>query len=463
VAVRLVEGAREALDAFADADPGIECDLLTDLAFVEHARADGDAARAAASEAARLAREIDDPVRLGDAGRNYQGDLGIWARPNDEVGIAFLRDALDALPADEVQARARVSAGLAHSLLFAPGNLALDAADAAIEAAERAGDDVALNTALVVRAWTVRGALPVDARVEAAERSIAAAVQNGLRYDEVSSKYLLGGALIGLGDLDGAERTYAEASDFSGAMEGWAVVHYRAARAFAEGRFADGEELSQRAHELGFALGETNEALRLFQAGMAALAVGDFVTARKLMTSGGATSVGSVTPVDVMLGLVDDPSSVPVHLRRWATEVEPLAANLLKIAAAVPLARAAFAVGEFAGLERYASYLDGFSGEFLGTDSWLGGSVDWCRGLFAAVDGHLDDAVELVTLGHEMHVDLALHARVAESGLDLGLILLQRDRGDDRERATSLLSATEQLATRLGMEPTAASARDALS
>ena len=460
-AVRLLERAREALDAFADAEPGVECDLLTELAFVEHGRGGGDAARAAASRAARLAREIVDPVRLGDAGRAYQGDLGIWARPNDEVGIAFLRDALDVLPAEEVQARARVSAGMAHSLLFAPGSQALDAADAAIEAAERAGDDVALNTALVVRAWAVRGTLPVDARVAAAERSVDVAVQNGLRSDEMAAKYLLGGALIGLGDLDGAERTYAEASDFSGAMEGWALVHYHAARAFAEGRFAEGEELSRRAHELGFALGESNDALRMFQAGMAALALGDFDTARERLTRGGATSLGSVTPVDVVLDIFDDPSRVPRHLRQWAAQVEPKAPNLLKIVAAVPLARAAFAVGEFAGLERYASYLDGFGGEFLGSDSWLSGANDWCRGLFAAVDGRLDDAVDLVTLGHEMHVDLGLHARVAESGLDLGLILRQRDRGDDREQAASLLSATEQLATRLGMKPTAESARAA--
>ena len=109
-------------------------------------------------------------------------------------------------------------------------------------------------------------------------------------------------------------------------------------------------------------------------------------------------------------------------------------------------------------LDASIEYAERFPGEMLGSDAGLVGAADAVRGRFAAVRGDLDRAVDLLEAGHALHTRLGLHQLVVESGLDLGIVLLQRDQAGDRERATDLLRSTADLADTIGMSPAAARA-----
>jgi len=459
--IRLLERALEALDAFADPDRGLECDVRCELAFSQHFSGDSPTARRTALEAVQIAREIDDPVRLGDAGRSYQGELGMWTRPGDEIGIGVLREALDAIPNDEIGPRARVSAALAHGLILAPGAGGLVAADEAVAAAELAGDPIALQQALVAQSWCARGSLPAADRIKAAERVIAVARDNQSRTTELAGTYLLLNAMLSIADIEGAE-TLAATVSFRGALEGWPVAILRSARAYAEGRYEEAERLSQVAYDLGESLGDTNEAVRSGPAFLAAVECGDLETARIWIARNLKTAVGGAFPSSAVLAASESPTLAAELLGRWMSEVRPLVANMLGQIATTWAARTAFLIGEFAGTEELEAYLDTFAGEFVGNDTTLMGSADWFRGLLAAVADRLDEAVDLVSAGHDMHVELGFHARSAESGHDLGLILLRRDGPGDRERGVNLLVEASDLAEQLGMKPVVDSARAAL-
>ena len=153
---------------------------------------------------------------------------------------------------------------LAHGLVLTPGGVALPEADAAVAAGREAGDDEALCHALLVRAWAVRGVRPVAERIDAANKSIDAARAGRDRYREVSSQYLLGNALLNCGDLDGAAEALL-ASEFRGALEGWPIADFNASRALAEGRFEQAVTLADAAHDLGAALGDTNDGIHALQ------------------------------------------------------------------------------------------------------------------------------------------------------------------------------------------------------
>ena len=118
-----------------------------------------------------------------------------------------------------------------------------------------------------------------------------------------------------------------------------------------------------------------------------------------------------------------------------------------------------FALGSLDGLEAMPAYAEGFPCELLGADAGLIGASDAARGRFAAVQGDLDRAVELLEAGHGVHTRLELPQLSVETGLDLGIVLLQRQRAGDGDRATELLRTTAELASAIGMVPAEARAR----
>ena len=83
-------------------------------------------------------------------------------------------------------------------------------------------------------------------------------------------------------------------------------------------------------------------------------------------------------------------------------------------------------------------------------------------GLCAATEGRLDEAVELLTSGHELYRRLGLRAREVHSGLDLGRVLLERGSPGDADAAVVLLRTSAGLADDLGMVPSARAAASLL-
>ena len=258
-AVGLYERALEAVDVLEQEDPGLRAEITSELAAAYHGAGAAELAREHALAAADLARGAGDAARLAEAGIAYQGELGMWASPSDPVGAEIMREGLAALGTSRPDIRARALSALAHGLLLSPGGVALHEADEAIAAARQAGDDQALNHALLVRAWAVRGVLPAADRQRAAEEAIAFARVSDNRWYELSSHYHLGNARLNQGDLEGAADAFLQTSEFRGGLEGWAIADFRAAHSLAQARFGEAEELSDAAYRLGDALGDTND------------------------------------------------------------------------------------------------------------------------------------------------------------------------------------------------------------
>jgi class 3 adenylate cyclase len=458
-AVRLYERALEAVDIFDDDDPGLRAEILSEMARALQVGGLAEPAHERALAAAALARQAGDAARLAFAGMAYQGELGMWASPSDPVGAEIMREGLAGLGTERPDVRARALSALAHGLVLAPGGVALPEADAAVAAAREAGDTHALCHALLVRAWAVRGVLPVAQRLDAANEAVATARAADDRFHEISSQYLLGNALLNNAQLDEAAAAFV-ATDFRGALEDWAIADFRGSHALAEGRFEEAAVLVDAAHALGNAIGDTNDGVRALQRWSIARLAGDFDAARHWQAECAATAVGLVFPTEAMNALsAGEHDEARDLVAVWARDIQDLVPEIMRYSAIHYVSQLVFELDPLEGLEAWPEYAERFPDELIGADAGLIGASDAGRGRFAAVKGDLDRAVELLEAGHAMHARLELHQLSVETGLDLGIVLLRRDKAGDGDRATALLRTTAELASTIGMVPTEARAR----
>lgn len=461
-AIALYERTLDALDTIEGEDPGLRSALTSEIATCSHSAGEPDRGHEYALAAAGMARDVGDATRLAEAGVAYGGELGVWASPSDPVGAEIMQEGLSALGADRPDVRARVLSALALGSILSPGG-ALRGADDAVAAAREAGDEPALCSALAVRAWAVRGVLPAVDVQRAAEAAIEAARAGNDRSVEVGAHYQLANARLSQGDLEGATAAFLRTSKVRGALEGWAIADYRAGHAVASGRFDEAVRLAEIAHELGTALGDSNDGVRALQCFAAARLTGDFVAAAIWQSRCDATALGLVVPTAALMALdMGDAPAARALLADWLREIEPFVPPVSRYTDLGYMPRLAFHLDSLDGLEAYAEYAEGFPGELLGSDAAIVGAADATRGRFAAVRGDLDRAVELMEAGHAFHQRLELHQLVVESGLDLGIVLLRRDAPGDRDHATVLLTTTAELAERIGMTPAQAQATAAI-
>jgi class 3 adenylate cyclase/tetratricopeptide (TPR) repeat protein len=462
-ALRLYERALEVVDLLDDDDPGLRAEILSAMAHVHHGSGAIEAARRYALSASDLARSAHDAARLALAGIAYQGELNVWARPSDPVGVEIIREGLADLPADRPDVRARALATLAHALILAPGG-ALTEADEAVAAARAVDDAKALGSALVVRAWAVRGVLGADERLEAAEEALEVAVAHGDQVDEFNSLYQLGNAHLNRADLVAARATFAAAGEFPGALEDWAIADFDGSHALARGRFAEAAERSEDAYRRGTALGDTNDFIHAYQRWSLALATGDLDEALTWQERIATTVAGVVVPAAPCTALAaGDETAAREALVGWIDDIDPLVPPVMRYVAVHHLSVLAFRLDSLSGMEHLADYSERFPGELLGSDAGLVGAADAVRGRFAAVQGDLDRAVTLLEVGHALHEGLELHAFCVESGIDLARVLLRRDGSGDRESAHQLLGRAAELAEQLGMAPAHAEAQALLA
>jgi tetratricopeptide (TPR) repeat protein len=458
-AIRFYERALEAVDSLDTDDPGLRAEISSLLAHAYHGAGSGDTAREYALAAATLARGADDGARLAEAGVAYQGEIGVWAVPSDSVGAEIIREGLASLGTSRPDIRARALSSLANALLLTPGGTALDEADRAIAAAREAADDQALRHALLVRAWAVRGVRPVAERKQAAEDALAAARASDDRFLELGALYQLANAVLNEGDVDRAVDWFVQASEFRGALDGWAIADMRTALAIAQGRFADADELSAAAYELGRPLSDTNEGIHALQRWTSARLTGDFDAARRWHEKCETTAIGFVIPLAAVTALdAGDHKQAGELLDAWLREVEPVVPEVMRYpilgyVSRLALRTEALSEDVLSRLEEIAGYAQTFAGELTGSDAGILGAADVARGRFAAARGDLDEAVELLEAGHELHARLSLHQLTVESGLDCGLVLLRRDRPEDRDAARRVLEEASTLATELTMVP----------
>ena len=291
----------------------------------------------------------------------------------------------------------------------------------------------------------------------AAEELVDLGRRVGVKSIETGGAYLLGNALLTCGDLDAADEVYAVGSGLVGvALSDWPLVNFRASRAFAEGRFTEGTALGARAFELGEALADTNEASDSVRIMMSSLERGDHASAKVALDRSAATTFALAGPYGAWFAVeTGDLDTGRTELTAWMEHVFELVPPMLRVLSAAVAAFIAARVDAADHASAVAEYLGPFGGELIGTDGWIYGPVDHVLGLCAATRGELDEAVDLLTAGHGLNERLGLHAREVQSGLDLGRVLLERGAAGDRDAGQAHLRHVGDLATELGMTPSA--------
>lgn len=152
-AVDHLDAARKILDAHDPAETKLaeRCDLMIDLGAAMHDA--GDAGYVAVlREARQLAYRLDDPVRLARATlAGVHWGATQTALVDDPTTITALSDALDGLPADDRDLRARVKAALAIESRWSRPAVAASLAGEAVAEARSAGNPSTIAATLVAR------------------------------------------------------------------------------------------------------------------------------------------------------------------------------------------------------------------------------------------------------------------------------------------------------------------------
>ena len=462
-AARFLDRALDAVDAIDTPGPRadlLRAEVLSQLAMVEHSRGDAERGRSRAQEAVTLARRHGDAVQLAEAGRAYQGTLGMWARPDDGIAIEIMQEALALLGDTEPEVRARAKAGIAYGSILAAGDVGLRASEEAVAIGIAAAEDEATAIALHALAWSVWGNVPARERLAAAEALVAQGEKVGDQNWVRSGEWHVGHARLVAGDIEAGVEIIARSTLLSGTITDWGDVSTRAAWAYAEGRYAEGDTLSAEAHARGGDLGDTNEALWGQQVQMSNIERGSVAAACANYDIVAHTAIIATVPylarLTVAEGDIDQARELTEH---WVRDIMPNVPGLLLFAAT---SRATPLVEQF-GLAEYAQplwdYLAPFAGELEANVGWIGYAIDHSLGLLAATMERLDDAIELLLTGHHFHAERGLHARSAESAYHLGRLLLRRGGEGDRDAGEGLVTAAAELAEQIGRIPLARDAR----
>ncbi len=253
-AERILERALAAVESVSGLDAR-RCDLLVALGEARILSGDDAGGKEACVRAAAIAKDRGDAESLARAALVYGTE--ILAVRRDDVMVALLRDALDALPTIDSPLRARVLARYGASLIPTPLPTEpnpLDLANEGLAMARRTGDRDALLHAL--RWWSATSPFDspsVDRQRLALEMAdIAAELGKKVVALTPLTQAILGG--LDQGDVVAADSAVdalaARIAELPQPHYQWRLPMARATRAVMSGRFADGERLGREAMAL---------------------------------------------------------------------------------------------------------------------------------------------------------------------------------------------------------------------
>jgi class 3 adenylate cyclase len=246
-AVAHYQRALQAADMAEQLDKERRCDLLLELAEALRLAGELTRSREVSLEAAVMARDLNDPQRLGQAALQRGGLLG-EAIKVDDTELALLQEALAALPETDSILRARLAARAAMELFSAAETEPRTQYSAdALSMARRLGDPATLAYGLICRRHALTGPAAIEERqqVTAEAVQVAEAAQErelGLR---ASAFRIID--LMEVGDIDQVDPEYQAFETKSEALR-QPVYRYlanilRSERAIREGRFDEADKL----------------------------------------------------------------------------------------------------------------------------------------------------------------------------------------------------------------------------
>jgi len=214
--------------------------------------------------AAAAARRLGDGPLLARAALGL-GGAGVTILAVDRGRVALLEEALEALPAQEAELRARVQSRLAIELVYDPDRSRRDRLAAeAVMTARTTADPRAIAVALGAQHVVLWGPDHTPERLGLADEMLALAQRAGDAVLELQARTWRIVDLDELGDGAAVEAeldAYAETAGRSGlSVYSWWVPAWRSARAYLAGRTADAARLQRRASQIGRHAGDGNAA-----------------------------------------------------------------------------------------------------------------------------------------------------------------------------------------------------------
>ena len=221
-----------------------------------------DAARDVFTRTAATARRLGEGALLARAALGLAG-AGVTILSVDREQVALLTEALEGLPDEEAELRARLQSRLAIELAYDADRARRDrlAADA-VATARSTRDPRAIAAALGARHVVLWGPDHTPERLELADEMLALARRAEDAVLELQARTWRIVDLDELGDgaaLEAELDAYADAAGRSGlAVYSWWVPAWRSARAYLAGGVTDAARLQRRAVDLGRRAGDRN-------------------------------------------------------------------------------------------------------------------------------------------------------------------------------------------------------------
>jgi tetratricopeptide (TPR) repeat protein len=457
----------------ADAEPAVRADLLLCQAGAETRAGDARVARRTIERVVALIG-TDDPARLATAAVTYAGagarSLWVDAGAVNERSIALLEQALDALPDDDGELRARALSALGQALQFEPNAQTRRAALSAdaVAMARRLGDPALLGDVLCDRFRAIWSPQTVTERITIACEviAIATAVEDNRMLEAGHTQHAF--VLLEVNDL-AALRAAAAASEIliEGLRDplGLELAEFRrGGMAIAEGRLDEAEahvlEAFRRGQDtrdpnaftmLAFATGT----LRLIQ-GRAAEVMGAVLHLREFFPAIDFAAEAILAMVYADSGLHEQAVGLLTDLKLASPADVP---DLMMLIAMHAAARAAFVAGD--GTRARAMYELQLPYADLIVAA---GPVPVCSthlgvALAAAAAGDDEIAEEHFAAALAVHRGNGWRPWIAETQFFLALMVYRRGRVEDRDRVLALLDEVLVIATEVGMTSRAQEAR----
>jgi tetratricopeptide (TPR) repeat protein len=420
------------------------------------------AARDDLRQAVEMARRSPQPTDLARAALGIHA-LGVESGASRTACADLLDEALDRLGDEDSGLKARVLAALARELFLSGVSERTRAAwlsAAAVEVARRVGDDATLAVCLLASYDTIW--LPGTAqqrRVIATEMGVLAR-RAGDRAFEAEACLLRASAGLELGDPAGV----ADLDEFVrlGMAVGqprylYLVLTRRVTQAIMAGRFAEAEELIDKAAVLAQRIGEPDAwNVQTRQLWQLRSAQGRRVEAEAQLRTLQLPHLKFW--YDALLGLVllergERAAAVRTIGSAVQTRPEQLPFSYVLLAQWAEMGEAAAAAGLLDACQRYYNQLRPYGGTAVVTAAAVSfdGAVDHHLGVLAAALGRLDDAARHLERAAVMHERLSAWPWLAGTRCELAAVLAARGLPGDRDRVALLLEEVRQAAGEFDM------------
>lgn len=441
-------------------DPRRRAETQLELGTARFRAGRSDEAMEAFRAAAQIARDMGDASLLATAAVGFEE--ACW-RPGitDAGAVELLEEASLALGDGDSELRVMLLAGLGRAHAFV-GDYGASAVvrERAIAMARRLADRLGLATVLMRSYWS-RGEGNLEQTLEML--SEARDLAEGLGASDLQAEAMEWrvAGLIGLGDLQAAERELAEVHAMAVRLRQpftlHVAEHYASTLALCAGRLAEAEAAAQRSHEWSRLLtgraasgihGIQMFGIRREQGRLAELAAVTRVFAHS-ERSRGAWRPGFAALL-AELGMEDEARQELSRIRQDG--LDELRATLW-VASLIYLADACAAVGD----EALAALLYPELAPLAGGNVVIGhgvacyGAADRYLGLLAATLRDHDRAVEHFEQALAVNRDMGATTWVAHTLYAYGRTLRIRGASDDAVQASELLSEAATLAERIGM------------